>query len=315
MKIGILGAGAVGGYFGGLLLQSGHEVGFVVRGETRRRLGETGLILIDADSRSTTAHPTAVAETFTELHEQLGGVDVIIIATKSLPGNDTFGTDLHAEQLRDVPIVTTQNSVEVHYLAAKEFGYDRVLAGAVRGYMTHLEPAKVQLNPGPLSLNFGLLRAGGELSERTVDIAQQLREALQGAGIHSKVLDDIAVDIWAKAMFVTTTGELGALADQPIGYLRSKLREQLEALMREVETVGRSVGVDLPDDIVEKNFHFVDQQTESATSSMQRDIGDGKPNELDSQVGAICRMGQRGGVATPLHDLVFGALKVRSNNS
>ena len=310
MKIGILGAGAVGGYFGGKLIEAGHDVGFIARGETLDVLRSTGLTLTDAQLETTVLHPIATATDFIELREALGGLDAIIIATKSLPDNATFGEGLSASELAEVPIVTTHNSVEVHDRAAELFGADRVLAGVVRGYMVKEGPAKVRFHAGPFSLNFGLLPAAKGQWAR--DVAERLAEALHEAGADSKVFDDIAVDIWTKAMFVTTTGELGALADKPMGYLRGPLREQLVALMREVEAAGRGVGVDLPADIVDKNMAFADKQLETATSSMQRDIRDGLPNELDSQVGAICRMGRRGGVPTPLHDMVYGVLQART---
>ena len=81
--------------------------------------------------------------------------------------------------------------------------------------------------------------------------------------------------------------------------------------MREVEAVARGNNVALPENIVDKTLGFVDKQIPEATSSMQRDITAGKPNELDAQVGAIRRMGERAGVETPLHDLVYGALQAR----
>ena len=305
MKIGFLGAGAVGGYFGGLMAQAGQDVGFVARGETLQVLRSTGLTLIDPDDNTTTV-PVTSAESFSELREALGGLDVVIVATKALPGNETF------PDVEGVPVVTTHNSVEVPYLAAERFGENNVLPGVIRGYLTHLGPAKIKLHPGPLSLNVGTF-AGDSASagDRAAAVARELTEHLHAADIGGKCLDDIFVDVWSKALFVTTTGELGALANQPLGYLRTELRGSLEQLMREVEAVARGNNVALPENIVEKTLGFVDQQIPEATSSMQRDITAGKPNELDAQVGAIIRMGQRAGVDTPLHDLVYGALQGR----
>lgn len=329
MKIGFLGAGAVGGYFGGLMAQAGQDVGFVARGETLEVLRSTGLTLIDPDVNTTTV-PVTSAESFSELREALGGLDVVIVATKALPGNETF------PDVEGVPVVTTHNSVEVPYLAAERFGENNVLPGVIRGYLTHLGPAKIKLHPGPLSLNVGTFAGGGSVAggagagdraatenaadntatdrtaaDRAAAIARELTEHLHAANIGGKCLDDIFVDVWSKALFVTTTGELGALANQPLGYLRTELRGSLEQLMREVEAVACGNNVALPENIVEKTLGFVDKQIPEATSSMQRDITAGKPNELDAQVGAIMRMGQKAGVETPLHDLVYGALQGR----
>ncbi|MDK8806697.1 2-dehydropantoate 2-reductase [Corynebacterium striatum] len=306
MKIGFLGAGAIGGYFGGILAQAGHEVGFVARGETLQTLRTTGLTLIDADDKETILPGLLAAETFAELKDLLGGLDVAIIASKALPGNATFGPD--PESLAGIPVVTTHNSVEIPYLAADLFGEENVLAGVARVYATRLGAAKVKRNPGPLSLAFGPMVPG------TLPQGQALASALNDAGARGKFHPTPLVDVWAKAMFVTTTGTLGALVDKPIGYLCKEIPEQLDAFMREVETVGRAMGVELPEKVVEETMGFARQQYPEATSSMQRDIKDRLPNELDAQVGAIRRMGQRAGVVTPLFDFAQDVLEAQLRN-
>lgn len=304
MKIGFLGAGAIGGYFGGTLSQAGHEVGYVARGKTLEAL-RSGLTLIDASDNETFIPSPPAAETFAELIEQLGGLDVAIIATKALPGNGTFGPD--PESLTGIPVVTTHNSVEIPYLAAARFGEENVLAGVARVFATRLGPAKIKRNPGPLSLAFGPM-AG------SIPVGQQLAAALNEAGARGKYHAEPLVDVWAKAMFVTTTGTLGALVDRPIGYLIDEIPGQLEAFMREVETVARASEVALPNNVVEQTMGFAREQYPQATTSMQRDIKDRLPNELDAQVGAIRRMGQRAGVATPLFDFAQDVLEAQLRN-
>lgn len=335
MKIAILGAGAIGGYYGARLADAGHEVGFVARGETLEQLRTTGLTIVDASDEQagevTRVVQLPAAETFVELAGLLGGIDVAVIATKILPGNANFGDLAQLRALGDeyacIPILTTHNSVEVHYLAAKEFGIDRILAGVVRAYITKEGPARLRRNPGPFHINFGPLFAGMEGSAgpegaegakladaqrgHTLDIGKQLRAALDDAGCGGRILPDIAVDIWSKAMYVTTTGVLGALSSQPLGYLRTTLRPELRGLMAEVEAAARAHGVDLPESVVERTLGFADSQWEDATSSMHRDIEAGLPNELDSQAGAIRRMAVAAGVATPLFDLCQKAIEAR----
>lgn len=312
MKIGILGAGAIGGYFGGVLAQAGHDVAFVARGRSLDTLQTTGLTLIDGtvDPARTTVLQVPAARSFAEATKAIGGLDVAIIASKALPGNETFGSEEDRAQLRGLPVLTTQNSVEIPYIAADLFGADNVLAGVARVYATRLGPARVRRNPGPLSLAFGLLPEARH-SEATRRTGSQFVAALREAGAHSRLQEDALADIWSKAMFVTTTGALGALEDQPIGYLRTEIRGQLAAFMREVEAVARALDVDLPATVVEDTLGFVDQQYAEATSSMQRDIKAGLPNELDAQVGAIRRMGKRAGVATPLFDYAQEVLEAR----
>ncbi|QPK82730.1 2-dehydropantoate 2-reductase [Corynebacterium qintianiae] len=306
MKILFVGAGGVGGYFGGLLADAGNDVGFIARDETLAALRERGLRLTSPDGERTVTRFVA-GETSGEVVDKLGGVDIVVVATKALPGNATFAD---VETLADVPVVTTHNSVEVHFTAADIFGAERVLAGVVRGYMTRIAPAEITLNPGPLSLNFGLLPGVFD----TPPAALELVDALRDAGIRSKYHGEngtILTDVWMKAMFVATTGVLGAVAQRPMGYLRDELRPQLRGLMEEVAAAGRALGVDLADGAVEKNLAFCDAQYAGATSSMHRDIAAGLPNELDAQVGALRRMARRGGVDTPLLDMVYALALTR----
>lgn len=315
MKIGILGAGAIGGYFGGKLKQAGHDVAFVARGETLQVLGETGVTLIDAHSEPTTTEVIQVpgVRSFAEVKELLGGLDVAIIASKALPGNETFGSAEDREALKGVPVVTTHNSVEIPYLAAEEFGEENILAGVARVYATRLGPARIKRNPGPLSLAFGPLSANAPESVRQA--GKDLAAALKESGASSKFHDAALVDVWSKAMFVTSTGALGAVVDKPIGYLCQEIPGQLEAFMKEVEAVGRGMGVELPDDVVEQTMEFACQQHPDNTSSMQRDIKEGLPNELDAQVGAIRRMGAKAGVKTPLWDFAQDVLEAQLRSS
>lgn len=309
MKVLCIGAGAIGGYFGGALAEAGHEVSFVARGETLKALRERGLLLKNGEEPARTIRVHA-AERAGCAADLLGGVDIVLVATKALPDNPTFADLKDAHQLAGVPIVTTQNSVEVHDTAAELFGTDRVFAGVARCYATRVGPAEIQLNPGPLTLNFGRVKGASES-----EVALAFRAALDEAGIGGDYLspEEILVDVWAKAMFVSTTGALGAVAQAPMGVLRDALRPQLRALMKEVEAAARGNGVELPADVVEQTLAFADRQYAGATSSMHRDIAAGLPSELDAQVGAIRRKAATAGVPTPLLDYTEAVLTVRTS--
>ncbi|MDO5668653.1 MAG: 2-dehydropantoate 2-reductase [Corynebacterium sp.] len=282
MRIAVLGVGAVGGWFGGSLVKAGHDVVFIARGETLRVLREEGLRLNDEPPL-----PVVTADSLID-------ADLVLLAVKV-----TAGTDLGA-LLDGLPghslVALTQNSVEVPDLVAEVVGRERVRPGVVRGYFHHTGPARVEFHGGPISYEVG---QGG---------VDTFVAALRDAGVEATARGDIDVDVWQKAMYVTTTGGLGALARAPLGELRTRLRPSLTELMREVEATARAYGVDVPEDVVEKTLAFADRMPAEATSSMHRDLVAGRPNELDAQVGAICRMAARRGVAVPMHDLLLGVL-------
>ncbi len=152
----------------------------------------------------------------------------------------------------------------------------------------------------------------GTFDGRPSPLVDAVIDALGRAGLGGEHLPDIWVDVWAKAMFVANLGALGALADSPMGYLRTEMRGSLTRMFEETEAVARAHGVALPADIVEQTLAFADAQGYDNTSSMQRDYTAGKSNELDAQIGAIRRMGQAAGVETPTLDLVHLALVGRA---
>lgn len=305
MDIAIIGAGAVGGYFGARLHESGAKVTLVARGETLRAVEERGVQVTDALGVRDVAVPVVGSL------RELGHADVVLVATKAL-GGGTPSRELFDGLPRTAIIATTQNAVEAPHQAAGIVGSARVWPGVVRGFFIHTGPAAVEYRGGPLSYTFGTWDQSSP--EPVRQLAAGFSTALNSAGIEGRVHPDIWVDVWEKAMFVTTFGGLGAFVDEPLGVLRTDYRSTLEALMREVADVARAEGVALPPDAVDRTMMFADRMPEASTSSMQRDIAAGGDSELDAQVGAMVRAGQRHGVDVRLHDLIFTGLRNRGRN-
>ncbi len=136
MRIGIIGAGAVGGWFGGRLAQAGFDVVFLARGETLQQLREVGLTLTDEHGH-TDVIPVRAADNWAELVDDGTAIDVVIVATKALPGADPFPSVPEGAAL-----ITTHNSVEIPYLAAQRYGADNVYPGIIRGFFIHTGPAR-----------------------------------------------------------------------------------------------------------------------------------------------------------------------------
>lgn len=323
MRIGIIGAGAVGTFFGASLARAGHEVTVLARGKTVKQVRSVGLTVTGG-----VLDESPVAVRAAESADELGGQDVVLLAVKATGGTVGERRAQIEALIGGIPgepvIATTQNSVEVHQLVADIVGEERTWPGVVRGFFIHTGPATVRFDGGVRSYTFGSWDGGqSELhpaaqaeANETPDQAQSsFAEALDGAGIDGVVLKNVWTDIWSKAMFVTCFGALGAVADQPLGELRSTLRDSLVALMQEVDRTARAAGVDLPADTVDRTMGFTDDQPDSATSSMQRDIADGDTGELDSQLGAVVRAGDKAGVETPLHDLLLSLLTIRLTDS
>ncbi|AGP30722.1 2-dehydropantoate 2-reductase [Corynebacterium terpenotabidum] len=314
MRIGIIGAGAVGTFFGARLARAGHEVTVLARGETLDRLRSAGLTVTwegDEAPAPVTVPVHAVAAPADITAADGTPVDIVLLAVKATGETVDDRRRKIAALISGIPgdpvIVTTQNSVEAHRLVADAVGEDRTWPGVVRGYFIHTGPATVRFVPPLASLTFGRWEGVGSIADpRLVDFA----ETLTGVGIDGIVRDDVWCDIWEKAMFVTCFGALGAAADQPIGVLRTTLRSSLEGLISEAAATARAAGVPLAADAEARTLAFSDSQPAGATSSMQRDIAAGIAGELDSQLGAIMRVGDAAGVETPLLDLIDGLLRL-----
>ncbi|MCS5478848.1 2-dehydropantoate 2-reductase [Corynebacterium sp. YIM 101645] len=297
MKIAVIGAGAVGGWFGGELVRAGHDVVFITRGRSLEILQKEGLRLNDDPPIPVRAVPELAGA---------GTPDVVLLAVKATTATD-FAALLEGLGPQSL-VAVTQNSVEVPTRVAEIAGTARTLPGVVRGYFHHTGPGRIEFHGGPISYDFGTW--DGHTSEVVDGFAAALREA----GVDARVHPDIFIDVWEKAMYVTSTGALGALAGRPLGELRTRLRPSLTALMSEIHATALANGVPLSDDAVERTLAFADRMPADATSSMHRDLAAGLPgssHELDAQVGAICRLAARRGVDVRLHDLLLNVLDQR----
>ena len=125
-----------------------------------------------------------------------------------------------------------------------------------------------------------------------------------------EVPSDIQVSLWEKFLFVVSFGGVGAVTRAPIGVIRTlpETRRLLEECLREIFAVARARQVALSDGSVEKSMAFLDSLAPSGTTSLQRDIADGKPSELEAWNGAVVRLGREVGVTTPIHEFIYYSL-------
>ena len=297
MRYAIIGAGAIGGYYGGLLSRVA-DVTFIARGATLTALRERGIVLYE--SGATTTLPVDAAADATALSP----VDVVVIATKSGGLRDALAlaAPLIAQGAVVMPV---QNGVEAPHVVAEVTPIDRIVPCVVRGFLELVGPAEIAYHGGPRSFTFGSWN--GTASALVDAIAADIA----AAGFEGIVHPNIWIDVWRKAMFVVPFGALGALTDQPLGILRTTLRVDLGAAMREVFEVARAMNVALPDDAVDATLAFADAMPADATTSMQRDILAGLASELDSQVGGIVRLAARSDVPVPLLGVMDRVLRLR----
>ena len=296
MKIVFIGAGAIGGYYGGQLAKAGHDITYVVRPATREIIDEEGLTLISPEGTEKVSNIATVGSL-----DEVESADLVVSSIK------IFGEPALPEKLPEGAVfMTTENSVEYPLLAQEKYGAQRFIPAVVRAFIHREGPATAHHMGGVLALSFG------SLDPATEPVVQKLHEALAETPIKAKIHPDILSDVWMKAMMVTCFGALGAVLEKPIGVLRTDFRESLRALMVEAAATATAAGIELKEGTVDKVMSFVDQQPADSTSSMQRDILEGLASELDSQVGGIVRIAKNSGASASLHQLVWDALATKS---
>jgi|Deesub1362A_J573_1020465.scaffolds.fasta_scaffold00778_17 2-dehydropantoate 2-reductase len=299
MRIAIFGTGGVGGYFGGLLAHAGHQVVFIARGEHLRAIQEQGL-RVQSSAGSFHIHPAQA----TDDPAQVGPVDYVIVAVKHY----------HLDQaVRQMPplvgagttVVPLLNGVDAHETLIRHLGRDAVVGGLC-SVMAMIAA------PGVIRQEGDLRRiVVGELDGRPSARLERLVEAWRACGVQAEQAEDIYAALWSKFLFIAPLSGVAALSRASVGELRriAPTRRLLQTAMEEVAMLAHASQVALPEDAVDQAMALVDSLPQDATASMQRDVMDGKPFELEAFSGAIVRMAEAHGMDVPVHRALYALLR------
>jgi len=298
MRIAIFGTGGAGAYFGAQLACAGEDVIFIARGEHLQAIRTQGL-RVETPEGEIVIRPTHASDNLAEV----GVVDAVLVGVKAWQITDAAQAILPAVGSETV-VIPLQNGVEAASQLAAILGAEHVLGGLCGTISWVVGPGHIRSIGETHFVKFG------ELNKRPSKRAERLRQAFERAGVKVEIPADIHVAVWEKFLFVVSWGGIGALARAPVGVTRSvpETRQMIEQSMHEIVVVARARQIALPDRVVEKSLALVDSLAPGATTSLQRDIAGGKPSELDAWNGAVVRLGQEVGVATPLHEFIYYSL-------
>jgi 2-dehydropantoate 2-reductase len=298
MHIVIFGAGAVGGYFGGRLAQAGEKVTFIARGEHLKAMLANGL-QVDSIKGDFVIKPVVATDDPSKVKD----VDVVLVCVKTWQMTKAAKAIIPLMN-KETFVVPLENGVQAPTQLAEILGREHVLGGlchiashiAAPGHIKHagIEPHI----------------AFGELDNRPSSRAQELLQSFKNAGILAEIPPDINVAVWEKFLFISAVSGLGAVTRVPFGQFRSipETRQMLEDALQECYSVAIGQGIRLPADSVAKTLAFIDSLPPGTIASMQRDILNGRPSELESQNGAIVQMGRRYKIPTPVHNFIYSSL-------
>lgn len=298
MRVAIYGTGGAGGYFGAQLARTGEDVTFVARGQHLKAIQEHGLC-VETPTGEIVIQPAKATDDPT----QVAPVDVIFLGVKA------WQVEEAARNMRPMVgpetfVVPLQNGVEAPTQLATALGVEHVLGGLCGTFSWIVAPGRIRNIGASNFIKFG------ELDNRRSERAERLRQSFEKAGVKADVPPDIHQALWEKFLLVTSFGGVGAVTRAPIGIIRtvSETRLLLEQCMQEVYAVARACHVQLSDTVVADTMRFIDSLAANATTSLQRDIAEGKPSEIDFWNGSVVRQGRTVGVSTPLNQFVYHSM-------
>ena len=297
MRIAVMGAGAVGGYFGGLLARGGNDVTLIARGAHLEAILSRGLEVRShwGDFR--------VGVKATDDARTVGPVDLAILSVKNY--HNAAAIPALKELAGDsTSIITLQNGVEGYEMLAKALGKERVLPGAAYVELQIEAPGIIRQTGEVARIVFG------EIGGRETPTARRILETFQAAGIPTGLSSDIVKELWTKLLFISTLAGVTSAARASMSELlkHEEAREIIVAAMREVEAVGRARGVKLDADVVENTMEYMETSAKDLHASMYTDLEMGRPLELDALNGAVARIGEEVGVPTPLNSFLYSVL-------
>ncbi len=305
MRIAVLAAGAVGGYFGARLAQAGHQVAFVARGRHLEVLRAHGLRV---ESPLGDVHLPEVQ--VTDQPAEIGPVDLVMFGVK------LWDTQAAAEASKPLlgdgtGVVSFQNSVVKDDILRQALGAQHVIGGVCYISATIAEPGLIRHSGTFAKLVFG--EYDGSLSPRV----RQFRDACAGSGIDAEASDQIEQAIWEKFVFIVGLSGTTSLARSAVGPIRSHPRSRafLHDVLAEVVQVARAQGVPLPADYADQRLAFIDQLAPDVTSSMHRDLEHGHRLEVGWLSGDVVERGARLGVPTPGNRAIADILSIYSAGS
>lgn len=301
MRIGIMGSGGLGGYFGARLALGGADVHFIARGQHLQAMRDQGL-------RIDGPEPMHVAKVHaTDNPADVGPVDVVMLGVK------LWDTEQAIAQMRPMvgprtAVISFQNGVlKDDYLRAA-FPSQQIMGGV--GYVaTTIEAPGVIKQTGPMQrLLFG--EFDGSRSARGL----ALLAACQAGGINAELSENILREIWLKYVFLVGLSGTTTSMRHTIGPIRSnpQTRAFLSDVMAEVIAVGRAHGVDLPADTLQAALQRADTVSPEMTSSMHHDLQRGNKLEVRWLSGGVVELGRAKGVLTPCNRAIADILALHA---
>jgi 2-dehydropantoate 2-reductase len=299
MRIAIMAAGAVGGYFGARLAQAGQDGVFIARGRHLAAIRDKGLRI---ESGRGDLHLKVNA---TDDPHSVGPVDIVLFAVK------LWDTEAAAAQARPLlgagtRVVTLQNGIDSVERLAPILGADHVAGGT-----THV----ITVIPEP-----GVIRQTGDLARFRCGFSDKRHDAMlqafvdtsQAAGIDATYSDDIERDRWEKFIFLAATSGATAAMRSTLGPIMADpdTRAFYRKIMDEVHALARARAANVAADYVDQLMQLSTSIPPDTKASQFNDLEAGNRLELDWLAGKVVALGREFGIPTPANEAIYAVLKL-----
>ncbi|WP_347923836.1 2-dehydropantoate 2-reductase [Pontimicrobium sp. SW4] len=297
MNIVVVGAGGVGGYFGGKLAQAEFNVTFIVRGKTLQAIKGNGL-KVKSVNGDFVVHPKVTDDVST-----IQNPDVVILGVKS------WQIEAIAKGLKDVitkntMVLPLQNGADNADRLRNILPQENVLAGLCK-IVSKIEA------PGVINhFAFEPEIVFGEYDSKLTSRVKKVKSAFDKAGFKSTISENIQLDIWKKFLFITTISGIGAITRVVYGEIRKDdyLRQIMYQTANEIVAIANAKGIALTNNDIEMTLKIIDNFNHGTTASMQRDFMAGRPSELENFNGYIVKQGKELHLLTPANSFIYHCL-------
>ncbi|PGZ08716.1 2-dehydropantoate 2-reductase [Bacillus cereus] len=299
MRILVLGAGGVGGFFGGRLVEKGEDVTFLVRSRRKQQLEEKGLIIRSVNGDFSFQPKLITKENTTS------PFDVILFSTKAYHLNEAI-TDLKPFVGENTVIIPLLNGIAHVSLLQKEFGEEKVIGGLCFIETTLNDQGEIVQTSAANRLVFGEIKP--QDSERMKRISKAFADTKSSFVLSENILQDM----WHKYLFITVMSGVTTLMRAPIGPIRESEggRDFIRNLFEESVQIMRALGAPVKENIVEEHMKTIDKISYDMKSSMQRDMEKGSFIEGEHLQGYLLELAKQLHIDTPLLEIVYQNLKV-----
>ena len=312
LKYMIVGTGGTGGAIGAHLAHSGHNVIFIARGRQLEALRNDGLMLHRPDAEFTIDPVCAYSMDDYSSDE---APDVIFVCVKgySVEGTISFIKNVAGPRTIVIPIL---NVFGTGASMQESLEGVTVLDGCIYIWTELREPGIVWMSGTIFRVVFGLRRDQKDLEENLGDRLDRIRADLNASGITGIISDNIERDALRKFSFVSPQGAVGLYYNVTAGAIQKpgEIRDCFAGLIREISELANAMGLSFGEDVAASNLRITDESDPGVTTSMQKDVAEGRKSEINGLIYEVVRLGERYGVKVPLYTKIAEELSSRGIN-